>query len=122
LSPAPGEYYYRIKSTSHNGIVTYSDVVKVKVMKASPELYVFPNPVTNNIIQLQLNKAVAGVYTTALYSNSGQLINTEIISHTGGTATKTIQPKQRLTAGTYQLMVAAPDGRMSMIKVVVTEK
>ena len=122
LSPAPGEYYYRIKSTSKNGVVAYSDVVKVKVVKASPELYVFPNPVTNNTIQLQLNKAMAGVYTTVLYSNNGQVINNEIISHAGGTATKTIRPKQRLTNGAYQLMITAPDGQLSVIKVAVTDK
>lgn len=122
LSPAPGEYYYRIKSTSKNGIVTYSDVVKVKVVKSSPQLFVFPNPVTNNIIQLQLNNAAAGSYTTVLYANNGQVINNEVIAHSGGTATKTIQPKQRLVSGSYQLMVTAPDGQVSVIKLAVTDK
>jgi hypothetical protein len=122
ISPAPGEYYYRIKSISKNGVVTYSDAVKIKVVKASPALYVFPNPVTNNAIQLQLNKAAAGTYTTVLYATNGQVINNEIVSHTGGTATKTIQPKQRLVNGTYQLMVTAPDGQVSVIKVAVTDK
>lgn len=122
VSPAPGEYHYRIKSVSKNGSVTYSDVVKVKVVKASPQLYVFPNPVTSNVIQLQLNKALAGTYTAVLYTNSGQVINSEIIAHAGGTATKTIQPKQRLANGTYQLMVTGPDGQVSMIKVAVMAK
>jgi|GEM_PF-3217782 len=122
VSPAPGEYYYRIRSTSKNGIVTYSDAVKVKVVRSSPQMYVFPNPVTNGIIQLQLNKATEGVYATTLFGNSGQVINTELISHTGGTSTKTIQLKQPLTSGTYQLKVTSPDSKVTLIKVlVVTE-
>ena len=121
-SPAPGEYYYRIKSISKNGIVTYSDAVKVKMVKSSPELYVFPNPVTNGTIQLQLNKAIAGTYSTTLYGNNGQVIINEIISHAGGTATKTIQPKQRLTSGTYQLKVTAPDNIVTVIKVMAVNE
>lgn len=122
VSPAPGEYHYRIKSTSKNGIITYSDVVKVKVVKSGPQLFVFPNPVSNNVIQLQLNKAMAGSYTTVLYANNGQVINNEVIAHTGGTATKIIQPKQRLVSGSYQLMVTAPDGQVSVIKLAVADK
>ncbi len=119
-SPAPGEYYYRIKSVSKNGIATYSDAIKVKVVKSSPSLFVFPNPVTNGVIQLQLNnKSVAGIYATVLFNSTGQAVDNGLISHAGGTATKTIQPKQRLGNGTYQLKVTGPDGALSIIKVVV---
>ncbi len=91
-------------------------------MKASPALYVFPNPATNGVIQLQLNKAEAGIYSTSLYGSNGQVMNTEIISHAGGTATKTIQPKQYLTGGTYQLKVTGPDGKVTVIKVMVVNE
>ena len=96
--------------------------MKVKVVKGSPELYVFPNPVTNSTIQLQLNKAIAGVYATSLYGNNGQVINSEIINHAGGTATKMIQPKQRLTNGAYQLKVTDPAGIATVIKVIVANE
>ncbi|MES2850367.1 MAG: hypothetical protein V4685_15010 [Bacteroidota bacterium] len=122
LQPAPGEYYYRIKSISKNGAITYSDVAKVKVVKASPALYVFPNPATNGVIQLQMNRSGAGVYSTSLYGNNGQVVNTELISHAGGTATKIIQPKQYLTGGTYQLKVTGPDGKVTVIKVMVVKE
>lgn len=122
VSPAPGEYYYRIKSVSKMGVIAYSDAVKVKVVKSSPELYVFPNPVTNGVIQLQLNKAATGIYSTYLYNGNGQLLNTAFINHAGGTATKTIQQKQGLTSGTYQLNVTAPDGQMTIIKVVIVKE
>lgn len=121
-APAPGEYYYRIKSVSKMGAVTYSDAVKVKVVKASPALYVFPNPVTNGAIQLQLNNAAAGIYSTTLYGNNGQVINNELIVHAGGTATKTIQPKQYLINGSYQLKVTSPGNKVTVIKMVIANE
>ncbi|HPH93115.1 MAG TPA: T9SS type A sorting domain-containing protein, partial [Ferruginibacter sp.] len=122
ISPAPGEYYYRIKSTSKNGIVTYSDVVKVKVVRSTPHMYVFPNPVTNSTIQLQLNNAMEGVYSTTLFGNNGQVINNELINHAGGTSTKAIRLKQQITDGTYQLRITAPDNTITVIKVVVVNE
>ena len=120
--PAPGEYYYRIKSVSKNGVVTYSDAVKVKVVKGSPALYVFPNPVTNGTIQLQLNKAAAGTYSTRLYGSNGQLVTSEIIYHEGGgTATKTIKPAAVLNSGTYQLEITSPDNKVTVIKIIVNK-
>lgn len=119
---APGEYYYRIKSISSNGAVVYSNVVQVRVIKGSPGLFVFPNPVTNSTIQLQLNKAAAGVYATTLFGNNGQVINNEIINHAGGTATTIITPKQRLVNGTYQLKITRPDGSTEVIKIVVVNE
>jgi hypothetical protein len=116
--PVPGEYYYRIKCVSNNGVVVYSDVAKVKVVKNSPALYVFPNPVTNGTIQLQLNNAVPGKYSTRLFNSTGQLINAEEVTHPGGTATHIIKPRQALSAGNYQLEVTMPDKKTSVIQVV----
>jgi hypothetical protein len=118
-SPAPGEYYYRIKCTANSGAVVYSDVVKVKIVKSSPFLYVFPNPVTNNIIQLQLNSAAAGKYYTRLFNSNGQLVSSKNLIHPGGTATHTIKPATELAAGFYQLEVTGPDNKISVIKVLV---
>ncbi len=36
LQPAPGEYYYRIKSVSKNGVIAYSDVAKSKSGESKP--------------------------------------------------------------------------------------
>jgi hypothetical protein len=121
LKPAPGEYYYRIKSVSKNGVVTYSDVVKVTIVKASPVMYVFPNPVTGNNIQLQLNSAAPGVYGLNLFGANGQLMLSQSITHAGGTVTKSILPGTELTSGTYQLQVTNPGGKTTVIKVVVTK-
>jgi hypothetical protein len=120
--PAPGEYYYRIKTITDFGMEVYSDVVKVKIVKASDEPYVFPNPVTDNSIQLQLTNAPAGKYSIRLLHPSGQLIYSKAIAHTGGTATKIITSSQALTGGSYQLEVTGPDTKRSLIKIMLAPK
>ena len=66
VSPALGYYYYRIRSISNNNIIGYSNVVKVKINRSTPAMYVFPNPVTENIIHLQMNSMPKGVYAVRL--------------------------------------------------------
>lgn len=118
----PGEYYYRIKTITDLGMEVYSDAVKVQVIRWSDKMYVFPNPVTNNTIQLQLTNAPAGKYNTRLLNASGQVITSQVVVHAGGTATKTVIPSQALASGNYQMEVIGPDKKRSVIKVMVSNK
>ena len=118
VSPALGYYYYRIRSISHNNVVGYSNVVKVKLNKSTPAIYVFPNPVIENI-HLQMNSMPKGIYYTRLVNNVGQIIGTSYIGHLAGTATETITPNNKLLTGIYQLEITAPDKKTTTIKVIV---
>lgn len=119
LNPAPGVYYYRIKCIGNNGATVYSDKVKMTIVKGSPAMFVFPNPVTNNVIGLQMNKMPAGVYETVLMSEDGKVINRSRIAHAGGTSTESIRPKGALINGSYRLEVIAPDKTTSTLSVIV---
>ena len=118
-SPALGLYYYRIRSISNSDVVGHSNIVKVKINRSTPAMYVFPNPVTQNTIQLQMNGLAQGVYTARLLNSLGQSIETYTINHAGGTATETIKPAVKLITGSYILQVAAPDKKITTIKVIV---
>ncbi len=119
VSPALGDYYYRIRSKSNNNVIGYSNIVKVTINKSTPAIYVFPNPVTQNTIHLQMNSMPKGVYAVRLINNLGQVIGTNWIGHLEGTATESIQPNNKLLSGIYQLEVTAPDKKITMIKVIV---
>jgi hypothetical protein len=119
VSPALGYYYYRIRSISNNNVVGYSNVVKVKLNKGIPAIYVFPNPVTENILHLQMNSMPKGVYGTRLINNLGQVLGTSYIDHLAGTGTETIEPNTRLLSGIYQLEITAPDKKVTAIKVII---
>ncbi len=119
LHPAIGIYYYRVKSVGKYGGIGYSNVVKVKMVNPQNGMYVFPNPVTNNNINLQLNNAEKGTYKVKLINGAGQLMMQKQIVHPGGSVTHTIQADQYLAAGTYQLEVAVPGKKATVIGVVV---
>jgi hypothetical protein len=115
----PGEYYYRIKSISKNEVIGYSNIVKVTMMRSGTGMYVFPNPVKGNDIGLQLNGMPAGLYTVRLINNLGQQVLMKNVLHSGGTASQKIIANTALTAGIYQMEVAAPDKKTSTHKVLV---
>jgi hypothetical protein len=122
LNPAPGVYYYRIKCIGNNGAIAYSDKAKVTVIKGSPAMFVFPNPVTNNVIGLQMNKMQGGVYETILMSEDGKVINRNRIVHANGTATESIKPALNLISGSYRLEVVGPDKKVTTLNIIVQTK
>ena len=119
VSPAVGYYYYRIRSISNNNVIGYSNVVKVKLNESTPAIYVFPNPVTDNTLHLQMNSMPEGEYVTRLINNLGQVIAISNIYHLPGTATEAIQPKNKLLSGIYHLEVTAPDKNTTTIQIIV---
>ncbi|MFT3680678.1 MAG: T9SS type A sorting domain-containing protein [Ferruginibacter sp.] len=116
---APGTYYYRIKAVGTDGEEIKSDVVKVKIMRADAPMYVFPNPVTDNIIRLRMNKQEPGYYSVKLLAFNGQLITAKVINYAGGSGNVDIQPGQKLAAGTYQVQVINPGKKSTVLKAAV---
>lgn len=117
VAPVTGEYYYRIRSISYNDVTGYSNQAKVTMNRPVPAMYVFPNPVTGNHIQIQMNSMPQGVYAARLMNNLGQVILNRQIVHGPGTAVEKIQPDKKLLPGLYHLEVIAPDKTVTMIKV-----
>ena len=116
--PVEGYNYYRIKSVDLNGKTATTSVVKVLTGSTHPEISVYPNPVSNGIISLQLNNQPAGKFGIRLLNKSGQVIMQKQIEHADGTSTETISLDKYAPHGIYQLEVTKPDGTTSNINVV----
>src|SRR5204863_9841016 len=86
LKSVTGDNFYRIRSISKDGKAAYSKVVKVAVIKGRSGFAVFPNPVSDGIIALQMNNIPAGIYSVRLINNDGQTLSKEVINHIGGNA------------------------------------
>lgn len=99
---AAGTNYYRIKSTDANGATTYSSVVKVLSL-AKGGVTVFPNPVTNHTLNMQISGVDAGKYAINLYSINGQKVSTSSINIASGALSQSITLPGSVKAGTYQL-------------------
>jgi hypothetical protein len=120
LTTTAGEYYYRVKAISNNGVIAYSNISKVRILRSSPSLYVFPNPVTNSKINVQVgSKLPQGNYVLRLLNTDGKIMLSKKISHTGGSATYSLEPDRTLTSGNYQLEVWLPGNSRQVIQVSV---
>ena len=116
--PSEGTSYYRIAGIDKNGITNYSNTVKVEVASAAGGFAVYPNPVTGNHLNLQMNNQAAGLYKIVLRNTFGQTFLQKEIQFNGGTGLLKIQPPQLIPTGIYQLVIETPSGQLKVIPVV----
>lgn len=119
VNPASGNYFYRIKSISNNGIVAYSKLVNIKVLNRTTGIFVINNPVTDNTIRLQINDSRKGLYNVRLLNNAGQFITAKTINYLGGSSTVSVESSQNLLSGSYQLQIISPENKLAGLKVIV---
>lgn len=117
--PSFGNIFYRIKSTGLDGAIQYSQVVKVSVNKDERNFSVFPNPISERVMQIQFIQQPIGTYTVKLTNNSGQLLLMKELKHQGGTDTKMIDLPTFIQTGNYQVVITSADFTETSFKVVV---
>jgi hypothetical protein len=116
--PAEGNNYYRISSIEIDGIIKYSEVVKVYVRKANQGISLFPNPATGNNLNLQLVNQQPGIYEVRLVNSFGQTYLAKTIQYNGGTSIENLKPGQNIPKGIYQLEIKKPGGEKKVMSVV----
>lgn len=100
--PLNGYNYYRIKYIDQNGVVQYSIIVKVKSDEVShPAITLYPNPIENNIINVQLINYETGKYRARVINEGGQLVYETIVVNNN--IKMSIIPPMRLAMGSYTL-------------------
>ena len=104
--PNIGNNFYRIKAIEKGGTFKYSQVVNVKVGKGNSAITVYPNPVTDNVISLQLTNQPKGKYSIRLLNQLGQEVYRKELNHIGGSATETLQLYKQIAVGLYNLKVS----------------
>lgn len=112
-----GYNYFRIASVSIDGKVSYTEVIKVMVAQANSGIAVYPNPVSNGVINLQLKNKPAGKYGIRLINSNGQTVITKTIQHAAGSSKEPVYYDQ-LNKGIYQLEVADASGHVETVRVV----
>gem|GEM_PF-3394760 len=123
VEPAPGIYYYRVKAVSDRYNATeFTETVKVKVTRNKGSLYVYPNPVSNNVIVLRMNHTMPeGLYTIRLLTSNGQAVMTQQLQHNKTTAAETVTCPPGITDGSYQLEVTGPDKKRTVLTIVIVK-
>ena len=118
VDPVAGNNYYRILSTGINGEIKYSNVVKVIMGAEKQSISVYPNPVSNGLINIQFTGQPAGQYQIRLLNKMGQVMISRHVTHEQGSSTETIQLNKYFAHGLYQLEVSKPGGELININVI----
>ena len=113
-----GYHYYRIKSVDVNGKIGYSKVVKVFIGTARQVITVFPNPIKDGIINLQMWNQPAGTYGIKLSNNLGQTVLARKANHTGGNSTEIIAIEKSISKGIYTITITKPNGEIISDKII----
>ena len=79
--PVEGYNYYRIRSVDMSGKVSYTNMVKVLIGTIKQDIVIYPNPITDGMIHLQLMNQPEGKYKLRLLNNLGQLIVQKQVTH-----------------------------------------
>ncbi|MES2431859.1 MAG: hypothetical protein V4556_13075 [Bacteroidota bacterium] len=112
-----GDNYYRIVNIDQNGSMAYSTIVKVKVDDLASSISVFPNPVTDGRINLQMTNIKKGMYKLKVINQSGQEIMKLHKNITGTNVRDIINLPKGLAKGIYELEITNPENNKTVIKI-----
>jgi len=71
--PVNGNNYYRIKGTSLDGQVQYSNIKVIKLGNSMPTVLVAPNPANSDRLQLKVSQLLKGSYTLTVTDALGRV-------------------------------------------------
>ncbi len=108
LNPFTGNNFYRLKMIDISGQFKFSSIVNVKISDGKDVFRLFPNPVQNGTVVLQMESVTAGDYSLDLFNSTGQVVRKIKIKHSGGSASQTIS-LNNLSAGIYNLSITGTD-------------
>lgn len=112
--PMTGDNFYRIKGLDINGMVQYSAIVKISSMKASAGITVYPNPVKDKRINVQLSGFIPGNYNVRLFNKLGQVVYQNTKQLNSPNASLDIQLDKGFSSGTYQLIITGINSKTYM--------
>jgi hypothetical protein len=104
-APVQGLNYYRIRSTSNRGDVSFSNVLTVDMSMYKPEVKVLGNPVRNGVVNLQVNNLEKGKYIISLYNSVGQQVFNYSFDHPGGSSTRLMNLPAVIGKGNHVLLM-----------------
>ena len=114
-----GTNYYRIKSADNNSQFQYSNIVKVLRGKVNLGTVVSPNPVHDNLVNIQFVNQQAGKYSVRLVNVQGQIVYSKTALCNAGNTSQSISLPASVANGVYQFQVLMPDNSMQVQKVIV---
>ena len=115
----PGENTYRIKITGADGSTKISENITVVIPIINAGIVIYPNPIIDGAIHLQMTEQPAGVYQLSLTNNTGQVIYSGSLQNNSRNSNLLINIKPRPASGLYNLEIITPENKISTQKIIV---
>lgn len=112
-----GRVLYRVKEVNQDGNSSYSNIVSVFLQ--NKRLVIYPNPVKDNTIKVQLNNFNPGTYTIHIYNSTGAIVHNRNVNHAGGAMTHNVMLSKKLPVGIYNVVVVDPSGTRNSMALLV---
>lgn len=93
-------FFYRIKAIEKSGLLKYSSIVKVNREQVN-NFTIYPNPVKNKTIVVQLNSDRSENYVIRVINQAGLQVYSTSWQHTAGNASRTVELPASITPGFY---------------------
>ncbi len=106
-----GNYYYRLKAVNPRGEIGYSTGVVISVGRAGANYLFYPNPFGGKQLNIQLTNALKGKYYVDIHNWLGQLIDTEVFEHQGGSDNFQLNLEKQLIKGLYTIGIRNASGQ-----------
>ena len=118
--PYSGISYYRLKQTDFNGAYTYSKLQEVNFFTGIDfSLNLYPNPATNDNINLSFNAEKGKEILVVVYDAAGQESYSKVlVTQQSGENVFAMDPTGKLASGIY-LITATSDDRVKSKKLVI---
>ena len=95
--------YYRVRYYNSEAQYSFTNTVLMELSKKESMIAVYPNPVSGNSFNIQMNQLEPGNYQLAIIDNYGRILNSQIISHQNNSSTIPVRFNQTLINGLYRL-------------------
>jgi hypothetical protein len=99
--PLNSSNFYRLKMIEISTAFKYSIIVRVDLNGNNRNIALYPNPVPQRTVMLQLNNLDKGRYRLLFYNTAGQLVYEKDMVHDGGSSTQNIELPARVIKGIY---------------------
>lgn len=109
-----GTVYYRIKAVEIQGSSTFSSIVRVtKFNSSSTSLNLYPNPVSDRRINLQVQNFAAGYYNLNVFDLSGRKIHSQSVQIRGNSYSQSIFLPASVNKGEYMIQITGAGTSMT---------
>lgn len=106
ISGLNSAYYYRLKLADYDGNFSYSGIIKVNCSGRQQVYFIYPNPVTSQLLHLRIPPETDGEIKVLTISAEGKILGSSRFTNTVNSQENyfNVQVSQ-LPAGTYHLQI-----------------